>query len=92
MILFAFTDDRCDGQTTHNVSNDLPSSAVTAGNVIQITPSYGGTKLSPPSILRRGSRHRRRRSKTSDQLNSSSDFILPDEHPVSKHMVSKCRL
>jgi hypothetical protein len=81
----------CDGQTIHNVSSDLTSSSVTAGTLIQVAPSYVGTKLSPPSILRRGSRHKRRRSKTSDELNSSADYILPDEHPVSKHMVSGCR-
>ncbi|GFG39430.1 hypothetical protein Cfor_08379, partial [Coptotermes formosanus] len=76
----------CDGQTIHNVSNDLTSSNVTAGTLIQVAPSYAGTKLSPPSILRRGSRHKRQRSKTSDELNNSSDFILPDEHPVCKYM------
>lgn len=76
----------CDGQTVHSVSNDLTSN-VTAETLIQVTPSYVSTKLSPPSILRRGSRHKRRRTKT-DELNSSSDFILPDEHPISKHMVS----
>lgn len=76
------------GQTINNMNNDTTSSDVTNGCLIQVTPSCVGTKLSPPSILRRGFRYKRRRSKTSDDLNNSSDFILPDEHPVSKHMVS----
>lgn len=81
----------CDGQTIQNVSNDLTSSNTTTGTSVQATSSYMCTKLSPPPILRRGSRHKRRRSKMSDELNSSSDYILPDEHPVSRHMVSGCR-
>jgi hypothetical protein len=80
----------CDGQTIHSVSNDLTSSNVTPETLIQVTPSYVSTKLSPPSILRRGFRHKRRRTKT-DELNNSSDFILPDDHPISTHMVSGCR-
>lgn len=75
----------CDGQTIHSVSNDLTSSNVTPETLIQVTPSYVSTKLSPPSILRRGFRHKRRRTKT-DELNNSSDFILPDDHPISTHM------
>ncbi|XP_023716949.1 myb-related protein A isoform X2 [Cryptotermes secundus] len=74
------------GQTINNMNNDTTSSEVTNGCLIQVTPSYVGTKLSPPSILRRGFRYKRRRSKTSDDPNNSSDFILPDEHPASKHM------
>lgn len=80
----------CDGQTIHSVSNELTSSNVIPETLIQVNPSYVSTKVSPPSILRRGSRHKRRRTKT-DELNSSSDFILPDEHPISTHMVSRYR-
>ncbi|XP_069702633.1 transcriptional activator Myb isoform X1 [Periplaneta americana] len=75
---------RFDGQTIQNVSNELASMGVGGGGLIQITPSLVGTKLtSPPPILRRGFRHKRHRSESSDQMNNSADFILPDEHPLS---------
>lgn len=90
MFLFLFAGYTCNGQAIHTINNDLTCSGMAAGSLIQVTPSYMANKLSPPCILRRGSRHKRRRSKTSEQLNSSSDFILPDDHPVSKHMVSGC--
>jgi hypothetical protein len=76
----------------NNINNDIISSDVNNGCLIQVTSSCVGTKLSPPSILRRGFRYKRRRSKSSDDPNNSSDFILPDEHPVSKqHMVSAAK-
>jgi hypothetical protein len=80
------------GQTINNINNDVTSSDVANGCFIQVTPTYVGTKLSPPSILKRGFRYKRRRSKLSDDVNNSCDFILPDEHPVSKHMVSRGKL
>jgi hypothetical protein len=70
------------------MNNDIASADMANGCFIQVSPACVGTKLSPPSILRRGLRYKRRRSKSSDDLNSSCDYILPDECPVSKHMVS----
>jgi hypothetical protein len=91
MFVFLFAGYTCDAQTIHNINNDLTCSDMAAGSLIQVTPSYVANKLSPPSILRRGSRHKRRRSKSSEQLSSSSDFILPD-HPPTNHMVSGCEV
>ncbi|XP_021924975.1 myb-related protein A isoform X2 [Zootermopsis nevadensis] len=76
----------CDSQTIHTTSNNVTCSGMTADSLIHVTPSCVGNRLSPPCILRRGSRHKRRRSKTSEQLNNSSDFILPDDLSVSKYM------
>jgi hypothetical protein len=81
----------CD-QAINNINSDMTSSDEANGCFIQVTPAYVGTKLSPPSILKRGYRCKRRRSKSSDDPNNSCDFILPDEHSVSKHMVSGAKL
>nr|CAD7257067.1 unnamed protein product [Timema shepardi] len=76
---------RFDEQSIQNLRLDLAQSGLSSGGLIPITPALlSASKLtSPPHILRRMLRHKRRRTDTWSEDNQSTGYVTQDSEELN---------
>nr|CAD7403558.1 unnamed protein product [Timema poppensis] len=81
---------RFDEQSIQNLRLDLAQSGLSSGGLIPITPALlSASKLtSPPHILRRMLRHKRRRTDTWSEDNQSTGYVTQDSEELNTPRLS----